>query len=249
MILRCAKSISVRAISMLDVDGINAFYGQAHILHGVSFSLDQRERIAIMGRNGAGKSTLLKSIMNAGPVVHGEIRLEGKTLGNVSASDRVRLGLSLVPEDRRIFTHITVAENIRLAQLGTERREGLPSLEEVLERFPLLKDLLGRMGGQLSGGQQQVLAVARSIAARPRLMLLDEPTEGLAPVIVEDLARKIVEACDAYGIALLLAEQNLWFARQCTSRVMLLDSGSLVFAGNWAEFDASADLVERYLAV
>ena len=157
--------------------------------------------------------------------------------------------MSLVPEDRRIFTHITVGENIRLAQHGTERTEGLPTLGEVVEKFPLLRDLVDRLGGQLSGGQQQVLAVARSIAARPRLMLLDEPTEGLAPVIVEDLAQKIVEACDAYGIALLLAEQNLWFARQCAARVMLLDSGSLVFSGDWAEFEAASNLVERYLAV
>lgn len=234
---------------MLELDRINAFYGQAHILHDISLRLGEGERVAVVGRNGAGKSTLLKSIMNAEPVVRGEVRLDGKPLGRTSASDRVRLGMALVPEDRRIFTHITVRENIRLAQHGTERKEGLPTIDEVIDKFPLLKDLVDRMGGQLSGGQQQVLAVARAIAARPRLMLLDEPTEGLAPVIVEDLAEKIVEACEAYGIALLLAEQNLWFARQCASRVMLLDSGTLVFSGDWAEFDASSDLVERYLAV
>jgi ABC-type branched-subunit amino acid transport system ATPase component len=234
---------------MLELARINAFYGQAHVLHDVSLKLAEGERIAVLGRNGAGKSTLLKSIMNAGPAVRGEIRFDGKSLGSISASDRVRRGMSLVPEDRRIFTHITVGENIRLAQHGTERTEGLPTLGEVVEKFPLLKDLVDRLGGQLSGGQQQVLAVARSIAARPRLMLLDEPTEGLAPVIVEDLAQKIFEACDAYGIALLLAEQNLWFARQCASRVMLLDSGTLVFSGDWAEFEAASNLVERYLAV
>jgi ABC-type branched-subunit amino acid transport system ATPase component len=234
---------------MLECNRIDAFYGQAHVLHDLSLKLAEGERVAVLGRNGAGKSTLLKSIMNAEPTVRGEIRLDGKPLGNISASDRVRLGMSLVPEDRRIFTHLTVAENIRLAQHGTERRQGLPTLDEIIDMFPLLRDLVGRLGGQLSGGQQQVLAVARSIAARPRLMLLDEPTEGLAPVIVEDLAQKIIEACDAYGIALLLAEQNLWFARQCTTRVMLLDSGTLVSSGNWAEFDASPALAERYLAV
>lgn len=235
--------------SMLEVRNLDAFYGQAHILHAIAFALGERERISVLGRNGAGKSTLLKSLMNAGPTVRGDVVLDGKPLGRTSASDRVRLGLSLVPEDRRIFTHITVAENIRLAQQGTERRTGLPTLAEVVEMFPMLKDLVARMGGQLSGGQQQMLAVARSIAARPRLMLLDEPTEGLAPVIVEDMAAKVVQACDAYGTALVLAEQNIWFARQCTSRVMLLDSGTLVFSGSWAEFDASGPLVERYLAV
>ncbi len=234
---------------MLDLTGVDAFYGQAHILHSISFTLAAGERVSVLGRNGAGKSTLLKSIMNAGPTVRGEVRLDGRPLGRTSARDRVRLGLSLVPEDRRIFTHITVAENIRLAQQGTGRKTGLPTVDEVVAMFPMLVDLVGRRGGQLSGGQQQMLAVARSIAARPRLMLLDEPTEGLAPVIVEDMAAKIIEACDACGTALLLGEQNVWFARQCTSRVMLLDSGAIVFSGTWAEFDASGDLIERYLAV
>ena len=234
---------------LLDLHGVDAFYGQAHILHKIAFALAEGERVSVLGRNGAGKSTLLKSIMNAGPTVRGEVRLDGKPLGRMSASDRVRRGMSLVPEDRRIFTHITVAENIRLAQQGTKRKSGLPAVEEVVAMFPMLTDQVDRLGGQLSGGQQQMLAVARSIAARPRLMLLDEPTEGLAPVIVEDMAAKIVEACNAYGTALLLAEQNIWFARECTSRVMLLDSGSLVFSGTWADFDASTELVERYLAV
>lgn len=234
---------------MLELDRIDAFYGQAHILHDISLKLAEGARIAVLGRNGAGKTTLLKSVMNAGPTVRGDVRLDGRPLRSIGASDRVRMGMSLVPEDRRIFTHITVAENIRLAQHGTARKEGLPTLEEVIAKFPMLKDLVDRMGGQLSGGQQQVLAVARSIAARPRLMLLDEPTEGLAPVIVEDLAQKIVEACDAYGISLLLAEQSLWFARQCASQVMLLDSGTVVFSGDWSAFDRSTHLVERYLAV
>lgn len=235
--------------SMLEVRALDAFYGQAHILFAVTFGLAERERIAVLGRNGAGKSTLLKSLMNAGPTVRGDVVLDGRQLGRTSASDRVRLGLSLVPEDRRIFTHITVAENLKLAQQGTERKSGLPGIADIVAMFPMLKDLTERMGGQLSGGQQQMLAVARSIAARPRLMLLDEPTEGLAPVIVEDMAAKVVEACDRFGTALILAEQNIWFARQCTSRVMLLDSGNLVFSGTWAEFDASGELVERYLAV
>jgi ABC-type branched-subunit amino acid transport system ATPase component len=234
---------------VLELDRINAFYGQAHILHDISLHMAKGERIAVLGRNGAGKSSFLKSIMNAGPTVRGDIRFDGKSLGSMGASDRVRLGISLVPEDRRIFTHISVAENIRLAQYGTERKEGLPTLDEVIDRFPLLKELVDRSGGQLSGGQQQVLAIARSIATRPRLMLLDEPTEGLAPVIVEELAEKIVEACDAFGIALLLAEQNLRFARQCATQVLLLDSGNPAFSGNWTEFDRSRDHVERYLAV
>lgn len=234
---------------MLELRAVDAFYGQAHILYGIALALAEGERVAVLGRNGAGKSTLLKSIMNAGPTVRGDVIFDTKVLGRTSPSDRVRLGMSLVPEDRRIFTHITVAENIRLAQQGTERKSGLPTIDEIVTMFPMLKDLLRRPGGQLSGGQQQMLAVARSIAARPRLMLLDEPTEGLAPVIVEDMAAKIVEACNTYKTALLLAEQNIAFARYCTSRVVVLDSGTSVFSGSWAEFDASAGVVERYLAI
>ncbi len=234
---------------MLELQGVNSFYGQAQALHDVALSLAEGERMSVLGRNGAGKRTLLQSVMNAGPTVRGDVRLDGRPLGRISASDRVRLGVSLVPEDRRIFTHITVVENIRLAQHGVERRIGLPTIDDVIAMFPMLKDLTRRLGGQLSGGQQQLLAVARSIAARPRLMLLDEPTEGLAPVIVEDMASKITAACETFKTALLLAEQNIWFARQCTSRVAVLDSGRLMFSGTWAEFDASADLIERYLAV
>ena len=234
---------------MLELRGINSFYGQAHILHDISLRLGEKERIAVVGRNGAGKSTLLKSIMNAGPAVRGDICFDGKLLGGISASDRVRLGMSLVPEDRRIFTHLTVSENIRLAQYGGEHKDGLPTLAEIAAMFPLLKDLMERMGGQLSGGQQQVLAVARAIAARPKLMLLDEPTEGLAPIIVEELAIKISEACDAYGIALVLGEQSLWFARYVTSRVLVIDAGSIVFSGSWSEFGKSINIIERYLAV
>lgn len=234
---------------MLEVDRINAFYGQAHILHNVTLEVGKAERVAILGRNGAGKTTLLKSIMNGGPRVSGNVRLDGKALGTSSASDRVRNGMVLVPEDRRIFTHITVAENIKLAQYGAGSGRDVPSLEEIVSAFPILRDLTERPGGQLSGGQQQILAVARGISTRPRLMLLDEPTEGLAPVIVESLAKEVIAACSSFGIGLLLAEQSLWFARQCASRVIILDSGQIVFSGDWAEFDGSSELVERYLAV
>ena len=234
---------------MLEIAEINAFYGQSHVLHNVSLTIGDRERVAVLGRNGAGKSTLLKSIMNGGPRVAGNVLLDGDPLGTIPPSERVRLGLSLVPEDRRIFTHISVAENILLAQRGVGKRADMPEMEVILNAFPTLRSLTSRRGGQLSGGQQQLLAVARAIASRPRMILLDEPTEGLAPVLVESLAREVIAACEHFGIALLLAEQSVWFARKCTSRVLILDSGSLVFSGDWETFDASTKLVERYLTV
>lgn len=233
---------------MLSVQGINAFYGQSHVLHDIRLDLDVPGSLAVLGRNGAGKSTLLKSIMGAGPITRGTISLNGSALGSKRAHERAQLGLALVPEDRRIFSHLTTIENLAIAQYASNRRD-LPSLDEVIGRFPMLATLRDRLGTKMSGGQQQMLAIARAIAAKPRILLLDEPTEGLAPVIVESLADEIVACCDAFGISLLLAEQNVWFARRCTSRVCLLDTGSLVFQGTWDEFDAVPDLVQKYLAI
>src|SRR5438477_1478268 len=184
---------------MLELVAINAFYDQSHILHDVSLSLGEGARVAILGRNGAGKSTLLKSIMNAGPRVVGTVTFRSQVLGNRAPNQRTRLGLALVPEDRRVFGHLTTYENLKIAQYGALRARGLVDIDELLARFPMLGPLRDRPGARMSGGQQQMLAVARGIAARPHLMLLDEPTEGLAPTIVEDLAEQIVSCCGTYG--------------------------------------------------
>ena len=203
----------------------------------------------MLGRNGAGKSTLFKSIMNAGPRVGGLVEWDGEAFGTLSAFRRARLGLSLVPEDRRIFPHLNVVENLAIARHATPSGQAAAQPEELLAMFPMLQPLVKRMGNQLSGGQQQMLAVARGLLPKPRLLLLDEPTEGLAPVIVQQLARAVVEACSAAGTALLLSEQNIWFARQCTDTLHILDSGRIVFTGDWASFDRSGDIKSRYLAV
>jgi ABC-type branched-subunit amino acid transport system ATPase component len=202
-----------------------------------------------VGRNGAGKSTLFKSVMNAGPRVAGSVRWEGRELAGLASHQRARLGLALVPEDRRIFGHVTVLENIAMAHHAAPRGVALEAPEAVVQRFDLLVPVKDRLGSQLSGGQQQMVAVARAVAARPRLMLLDEPTEGLAPVITQKLARDVLNVCRESGAALLLSEQNLWFARQCTDTVYILDTGRFVFRGNWAELDAQPGLKQRYLAV
>ena len=234
---------------MLEIDNIDAFYGDSHILHGLSLSVGDGVRMAVLGRNGAGKSTLLKSIMNADPRVRGRIAFGGTDLGPVPSYARTRMGLCLVPEDRRIFSHLTVRENLQMARYALPRGVAALDADEVLGRFPILVPLADRFGDQLSGGQQQLVAVARALMARPRLMLLDEPTEGLAPIIVEELVKDVVSACDADGIGLLLCEQNIWFSRQCTQRVAVIDSGTIVFSGDWAEFDAHPEVKNRYLAM
>lgn len=233
---------------MLEVAGLNAFYADGHILHDIAFKIAPGERVAILGRNGAGKSTFLKSLMNAGPRVVGDIRFEGVPLGGTPSFKRARMGLAMVPEDRRIFTHLTVKENLLMAHYSAGGRQKADA-KRIIDSFSLLGPLVSRYGGQLSGGQQQILAVARAFMATPRILLLDEPTEGLAPVIVEQMAREFVTICDREKVGLILCEQNVWFSRACTSRVCLVDTGHMVFSGTWSEFDADAALKKKYLAV
>ena len=234
---------------MLELRGVNAWYGESHVLHDIGLKVEDGQRVAILGRNGAGKSSLLKSIMNGEPRVDGDVEWNGQKLGRLASFRRARMGMALVPEDRRIFTHITVAENIDKARYATNaERPAIPSAE-ILQRFPMLTPLGDRLGGQLSGGQQQMLAVARAIAARPRLLLLDEPAEGLAPVIVEQLARDVKAVCEADNVALLLSEQNVWFAKQCTDYVYVIGTGHIVFAGDWKDFDRNSEMVHKHLAL
>jgi branched-chain amino acid transport system ATP-binding protein len=234
---------------MLEAGPLDMFYGDSHIIQGVSLAVSEGEGIAILGRNGVGKSTLLKGLMAGGPRVTGPIRHDGVEIGRRSSFERARLGLGVVPEDRRIYPHLTVAENIAMS--GHALRPGADphSLDQIYGFFPMLRDLSDRLGFELSGGQQQVLAIARAVYARPACLLLDEPTEGIAPVIVEEIAERLIEMRRASGLTLVLAEQNVWFARACTTRLYLLDSGRVVFSGGWDEFDAQPELSARYLAV
>lgn len=234
---------------MLEIRSLDAFYGESHILHGLDLVVPAGGRVALLGRNGAGKSTLMKAIMNAGPLARGEIRFDGAALGAEPPFARARMGLCLVPEDRRIFAHLTVRENVEMALKAVPPGRPRPDPAEILARFPMLVPLADRYGAQLSGGQQQMVAVARGLCAAPRLLLLDEPTEGLAPVIVDELARDVIGACARDGVALLLCEQHIAFARRCTDMVHVIDSGTLVFSGTWDAFDAHAEIKQRYLAL
>ena len=191
----------------------------------------------------------MKSLLDAGPRVSGSISFAGSDLQGMPTERRSRLGLMLVPEDRRIYPNISVEENIRLGRFATPAGSEPMSLDEIWELFPLLKPLRERAGFQLSGGQQQLVAVARGVLGRPKLLLLDEPVEGLAPVVVNEMALHIEKLRQRGGLSLLIAEQNLYFVRGCTDKVFLIDSGRLVFDGTWEAFDADPSLKERYLAV
>ncbi|SEO67105.1 amino acid/amide ABC transporter ATP-binding protein 2, HAAT family [Salinihabitans flavidus] len=233
---------------LLNVSGLDAWYGGSHILHSVALNVDEGESIALLGRNGAGKSTLLKALLDAGPRSSGLIEFGGQSLTGMSTENRARAGLMLVPEDRRIYPDITVTENIALGRIAARGRGASVSMEDIWQSFPLLEPLKDRGGGQLSGGQQQLVAVARGVFGCARLLCLDEPVEGLAPVVVDEMARDIARL-RKMGLSLLIAEQNLAFVRACTERVFLIDSGVIVFSGNWQDFDADPTLKDRYLAV
>lgn len=234
---------------MLKLENVSAYYGDSLALSNINLALPLGAGVAILGRNGAGKSTLFKSIMGGELNVRGEITLHGKSIVRLEPYQRVRSGLAFVPEDRRIFPHLTVEENLNMAQHGVAQGREPLRTDEVCELFPLLRDLLQRKGTQLSGGQQQILAVARGMVARPQYLLLDEPTEGVAPIIVTQMAEQIKRACEQQHITLIVAEQHVWFARQCSSSVYVLDTGRIVFGGSWEDYDANPAVAEQYLAV
>lgn len=232
---------------MLELKNLNAFYGQSHILYDLSLRVQDGQGVAIVGLNGMGKSTLLKSIMGAGPTVTGSITLDDQDIGKWPSHLRAREGMSLVPEDRRIYPHLTVSENLQLAGYAKVKGRTPYSVEEVLKRFPLLQKLADRKGFQLSGGEQQLVAVARSMLAKPRFLLLDEPTEGLAPLIVDSMGDQIRELREREGMALILAEQNVEFARACTEHLLVLDVGRAAFSGSWQQFDADPSIRDKHL--
>lgn len=234
---------------MLELVDVEAFYADSQILSRIALAVEEAQGVALLGRNGAGKTTLMKSIMGGGPRTRGSIKFRGVSLAEMPTHRRARMGLALVPEDRRIFGHLTVVENLAIARHAAEPGTECYDVERIFEFFPLLAELARRTGDQLSGGQQQVLAVARAIVPRPRCLLLDEPTEGVAPLIVQRIAEQIQAVRRNDGSALLLSEQNIAFARKCTEYVYVIDTGRIVFQGSWPDFDRDPSVAERYLAV
>jgi urea transport system ATP-binding protein len=229
----------------LQVRDIDTFYGTSHILHGVSLQMADRELFAVLGRNGAGKTTLLRSITGVNPPAVGSIQLDGAEIAQLKSHRRTWLGISYVPQGRGIIADITVAENIYVALLGKGKSKKVPSF--VFDYFPALKPVVGQKGGTLSGGQQQQLAIARALVQEPKLLLMDEPTEGLQPSVVEEIEPIIKRIPAERNCAVLLVEQNLDFVRAITQKFAILDTGRIVASGNVGEL--TPEVVQRHLAV
>jgi branched-chain amino acid transport system ATP-binding protein len=232
---------------MLEIRGLRTFYGRALILDGVDLDVGRGEAVALLGRNGAGKSTLLKSIIGFVRERTGSIRFEGRELLGLPAHRVNRLGIGYVPEERRIFTNLTVRENLEVGRRAGRGGERWP-LERILEVFPNLAGMLERSAAQMSGGEQQMLTVARTLMGNPELVLLDEPSEGLAPLIVQQMA-VMVKRLHAAGVSVLLSEQNMHFAGAVCERAYIIERGVIRFAGAMRQVLDDATLRETYLAV
>ncbi|WP_282119304.1 ABC transporter ATP-binding protein [Ruegeria atlantica] len=233
---------------MLDVKNLGAWYGRAQILNGVSLSVGENEVVALMGRNGAGKSTTMKSIMGLVRHIDGTIRYAEREVQGNSPHAICRLGMGYVPEDRRIFGDLTIEENLEVG-----RREPRPDApewtqEHLFELFPNLAERRKNLGKQLSGGEQQMLTIARTLMGNPKLVLLDEPSEGIAPVIIEQMARVIAEL-KREGLSVLISEQNLHFARIVSDRAYIIEKGEMRFEGSFIDLDENPEVSNTYLAV
>ena len=238
---------------MLEVESLNVWYGAAHILHGVSLNVRRGEVVALMGRNGAGKSTTLESIVALTPRREGTIRFMGERIDTKASHQIAQRGLGFVPEDRRIFTELTVLENLEVGRQkprvwpdGTAVARWTP--ENLFTLFPNLGEMPDRPGGSMSGGEQQMLSVARTLMGQPYLVLLDEPSEGVAPVIVEQMARTILRLKEQ-GIGILLSEQNLPFANVVADRAYVLEKGQIVHHAPMAELAGDDEVRRKYLGV
>jgi branched-chain amino acid transport system ATP-binding protein len=243
----------VGAGTLLSVDALNAWYGAAHILHDINLHVARGEVVALMGRNGAGKSTSLKAIMGLIQRRSGTVRFMGHSLHKCQPYEVARLGLGYVPEDRRIFTDLSVRENLMTGRRN-ERKwpDGAPglnwTLSSVFDLFPALEGMQDRPAGAMSGGEQQMLSVARTLMGNPFMLLLDEPSEGVAPVIVEQMADMIM-ALKARGASILLSEQNIYFAALVADRAYVLEKGMLRYSGTMAELSADEEVRKAYLAL
>ena len=236
--------LAAGATPALAVHDLHAAYGQSEVLHGLDFAVAPAEIVAVMGRNGMGKTTLMKTLMGLVPVKAGSILVEGEDVAGLKSHARVAKGLAYVPQGRMIFSTMTVQENIETGLTVTGRRK-VPG--DLYEMFPVLLEMKGRRGGNLSGGQQQQLAIARALASNPKILLLDEPTEGIQPSIIREIGRTLKRIRDTRGLSIVVSEQVLSFALDVADRVIVMENGSIVHEAPRAGIDEAQ--VARFLSV
>jgi urea ABC transporter ATP-binding protein UrtE len=212
---------------MLEVDNVHAGYNRIPVLSGINFTVAEHEVVGVLGHNGMGKTTLLKTLIGQIPLTRGKIRFGGAEIGNKSSFRRVRAGLGYVPQGRAIFPDLTVHENLRMGFIEDGIHSEDNTVKDVLARFPRLDPIIDRLGGALSGGEQQILALARCLCGRPKLLLLDEPTEGIQPSIVEEILEILIGLHRYQGLAIIVVEQSLDFIRQLSDRVLLIEKGAI----------------------
>jgi len=230
-------------VTALEVSDLHAYYGESHVLQGVTLRVDEREAVALLGRNGAGKTTTIATIAGFVPPRGGSVRIGERDLTGAAPHRVAAAGAALVPQGRRVFADLSVRENLLLAA-----RDGAWTLDRVLELFPSLRHRLAHLGDQLSGGEQQMVAIARALLRNPALLLLDEPSEGLAPKLVQEVGDALVRLRDS-GLALLLVEQNLALATRVAQRVYVMNKGAIVFSGTTDELASARDVEARYLGI
>jgi len=238
------------AAPLVAVEGIHTFYGKSHILHGVSLEVGRGEVVGLLGRNGVGKSTTLKTVMGLVRPSQGEIRYEGRAITGLAPHRLTRLGIGYVPEDRRIFRLLTVMENLRtgLDRAGVDEGRKQALLDKVYQYFPVLADRRNQAGGTLSGGEQQMLAIARAMMLEPKIILLDEPTEGLMPRMVSQI-RQIIDALHREGVAILLVEQNVPLTLESCERIYLMEKGQVRHQAAAAELRADGAVIHQYMGI
>ena len=238
------------AVPLVTVDAVHTFYGKSHILHGVSLEVGPGEVVGLLGRNGVGKSTTLKTIMGLVRPSHGTVMLDGNAVTGLPSHKVARRGIAYVPEDRRIFRLLTVMENLRTGfdrqGVTEERRQAL--LDKVFKFFPVLAERRNQAGGTLSGGEQQMLAIARAMMLEPKIILLDEPTEGLMPRMVSQI-HTIIDTLHAEGVAILLVEQNVPLTLSASQRIYLMEKGTVRHSCASSELDANHPIVKQYMGV
>lgn len=231
---------------MLELSHLDGFYGRSRALQSVSLRIEKGQFLAVLGRNGVGKTTLLRSILGLMSQVAGSVRLDGQEIGGLATHQRAIAGLGYVPQGRGILPHLTVRENLIVGSFASQSGRGQIA-EVVFEMFPILKDFLNRPGGLLSGGQQQQLALARALLSQPKVLLLDEPTEGVQPNIVHQIEDRLIDLNRRLGLTIILVEQNVPFARRAADRFVILNRGSIALEGDISALDDK--VVDRHLTV